>query len=118
MRIVWGALFIACVFIIWFFLKLPGYAHFADRPDLNGWFDGLASQKGLCCSFADGHPTDPDDIDTVNGHYRVRLDGEWVDVPDSALVLVPNRFGQPVVWPWKDSLGKWQIRCFMPGAGI
>jgi hypothetical protein len=26
---------------------------YANSP-LNSWFDGLASGKGLCCSFADG----------------------------------------------------------------
>lgn len=92
--------------------------HFADRPDLNKWFDSLSSKKGMCCSFADGLSLVPSDVDTDSGHYRVRLDGQWVDVPDGALVDVPNRYGEPIVWPFKDSVGNWQIRCFLPGAGI
>jgi hypothetical protein len=47
----------------------------------------------------------------------VRLAGQWVDVPDAALVTDPNKFGPAVVWPYKDEQGKTQIRCFMPGGG-
>ena len=35
-------------------LCIPALAHDANRPELNSWFDHLASGKGLCCSFADG----------------------------------------------------------------
>jgi hypothetical protein len=34
-------------------LCTPALAHDASRPELSGWFDHLASGKGLCCSFAD-----------------------------------------------------------------
>ena len=88
---------------------------FAASP-LRQWFDKLASGKGLCCSFADGVSVKDVDWDAQEGHYRVRLHGEWVDVPDAALVTEPNRFGPAVVWPYEEG-GKTQIRCFMPGAG-
>ena len=88
---------------------------FADSP-LKPWFERLASGKGLCCSFADGVSVKDVDWDAQEGHYRVRLRGEWVDVPDNALVTEPNRFGSAVVWPYEEA-GKTQIRCFMPGAG-
>ena len=39
------------------------------------------------------------DWDTQEGHYRVRIQGEWIVVPDAAVVT--------------DT----QIRCFIPGAG-
>jgi hypothetical protein len=32
-------------------LGTPALAHDASRPELNSWFDHLASGKGLCCSF-------------------------------------------------------------------
>jgi len=89
---------------------------FANSP-LKTWFDQLASGKGLCCSFADGVSVQDVDWDMQNGRYRVRLDGQWIVVPDVAVVTEPNRFGQAVVWPYKDSDGMTQIRCFMPGAG-
>jgi hypothetical protein len=47
----------------------------------------------------------------------VRLQGEWVIVPDAAVVTEPNRFGPAVVWPYLDASGATQIRCFLPGAG-
>ncbi len=89
---------------------------FADSP-LKPWFDRLASGKGLCCSFADGVKVENVDWDTQEGHYRVRLNGQWVLVPDAAVVTEPNRYGPAVVWPYKDSDGTTLIRCFMPGAG-
>lgn len=89
---------------------------YANEP-LHAWFDQLASSKGLCCSFADGVTIQDVDWDTRDGRYRVRLHGEWILVPDSALVTEPNRFGPAVVWPYMDADGVTQIRCFMPGAG-
>lgn len=88
---------------------------YANSP-LKGWFEGLASGKGLCCSFADGVSIKDVDWDTEGGHYRVRLYGEWIVVPDNAVVTEPNRFGLAVVWPFMDVSGVTQIRCFMPGA--
>jgi hypothetical protein len=40
-----------------------------------------------------------------NGHYRVRLDGEWVDVPDEAVITEPNRVGRTIAWPLRGYLG-------------
>jgi hypothetical protein len=88
---------------------------FANSP-LKQWFDKLASGKGLCCSFADGVSVKDVDWDSQEGRYRVRLHGEWIDVPDAALVTEPNRFGPAVVWPYEEG-GATRIRCFMPGAG-
>ena len=89
---------------------------FANSP-LKPWFDRLASGKGLCCSFADGFSVQDVDWDTQDGHYRVRIYGQWRVVPDDAVVTEPNRFGPAVVWPYNDRDGNTQIRCFMPGAG-
>jgi hypothetical protein len=96
---------------------------FVDSP-LKSWFDQLASGKGLCCSFIDGVSVEDVDWDT-NGlkdargqaTYRVRLHGEWINVPADSVVEEPNRFGPAVVWPYVDSSGVTQIRCFLPGAG-
>ena len=96
------------------------YAHddarFANSP-LKPWFDQLKSGNGLCCSFADGVTIEDVDWDVHQGHYRVRLHGAWVPVPDDAVVTEPNRYGRSVVWPYQDSGGVTRIRCFMPGAG-
>jgi hypothetical protein len=89
---------------------------FTDTP-LRQWFYQLESARGLCCSFADGVSIQDVDWDTRDGRYRVRLHGLWFVVPDAALVKEPNRFGPAVVWPYLDTNGATQIRCFLPGAG-
>jgi hypothetical protein len=92
--------------------------HYAQQdPAMHAWFDQLASGHGLCCSFADGRTIDEPDVDMDGSHYKVRIDGVWYVVPDDALITEPNRYGKAVVWPYVDSDGKTQIRCFMPGAG-
>jgi hypothetical protein len=89
---------------------------YAQNP-LKGWFDSLKSQRGMCCSFADGRTVTDADWEFRNNGYIVKVDGTWYDVPADALVEVPNKFGQAVVWPYTDSDNKVQIRCFLPGAG-
>jgi hypothetical protein len=89
---------------------------YANSP-LKQWFDRLASGRGLCCSFADGVSVEDVDWDSQDGRYRVRVQGQWIVVPDAALVTEPNRFGPAVVWPYLDANGAMQIRCFLPGAG-
>ena len=95
---------------------MPTRNEYAAAP-LKQWFDQLASGKGLCCSFADGVTVENVDWDTQNGRYRVRIQGQWLVVPDSAVVMEPNRFGSAVVWPYQDSDDVTQIRCFLPGPG-
>lgn len=90
---------------------------YADSP-LKSWFEGLRADgsKVPCCDIADGEKISDVDWTTKDGHYQVRLDGKWIDVPDAAVVTVPNKFGPAVVWPirYRDDIA---IRCFMPGAG-
>jgi hypothetical protein len=108
------------IILIFLLLWSPALAHDAGRPELDEWFNRLASGKGLCCSFADGFAVSDFDWESKDGHYRVRLDGEWVDVPDEALITEPNRAGRTMVWPYKAD--RWtdhphtEIRCFIPGS--
>jgi hypothetical protein len=69
------------------------------------WFDSLKFGKGPCCSDADGSVVADPDWESNGGHYRVRIDNEWVDVPDDAVITEPNRVGRTMVWPTKGSLG-------------
>jgi hypothetical protein len=85
------------------------------QSSLKPWFDSLKSGKGPCCSDADGFAVSDPDWESRNGHYLVRIDNEWIDVPDDAVITEPNRFGRTMVWPIKGSLGI-AIRCFMPGS--
>ena len=96
----------------WSVLFLPGFALTRDldgkylNSPLKQWFESLASRRGPCCSAADGQSIEDVDWDTKDGKYRVRLDGQWIEVPPDALVTVSNRFGLAVVWPYKDYEGK------------
>lgn len=87
---------------------------YANSP-LKPWFDHLASGKGLCCSFADGEAVADVDWETKDGHYRVRLEDRWIEVPDEAVITEPNRAGRTMVWPMHYD-GELSIRCFMPGS--
>lgn len=115
-------------FVLAFLLPTLARAHWTGPtdPTLHAWFDALASGKGLCCSFADGLALDAPDWGTeqvagADGKmqvvYWVVVDGKKIDVPPEAVVTVPNRFGEAVVWPFSDESGNVQIRCFMPGPG-
>jgi len=70
---------------------------------------------GLCSSFADGFAVSDVDWESKDGHYRVRLENNWIDVPDDALITEPNRAGRTMVWPMRFN-GEISIRCFMPGS--
>jgi hypothetical protein len=87
---------------------------YANSP-LKQWFDSLRSGKGPCCSDADGSAVLDVDWESKNGHYRVRIEGEWFDVPEDAVITEPNRVGRTMVWPIKG-WGGLTIRCFMPGS--
>lgn len=100
-------------------VSYPGHARdpdgrYANSP-LKQWFDSLRSGKGPCCSDADGSAVSDVDWESHEGHYRVRLDGQWLDVPDEAVITEPNRVGRTMVWPIRGYLGI-SIRCFMPGS--
>lgn len=86
-----------------------------SAPETRAWFERLRSGKGPCCSDADGSVVSDVDWETREGHYRVRVDGQWFDVPDDAVITEPNRIGRTMVWPIQGYLGL-TIRCFMPGS--
>jgi hypothetical protein len=88
---------------------------YANSP-LKGWFESLHSKGGgPCCADADGTALEEVDWDTKDGHYRVRLQGEWIDVPADTVITEPNRAGRTIVWPYYIN-GRVLIRCFMPGS--
>src|SRR5437879_7940652 len=108
----------------WFPLVLILFcsAAFARDPDsryaaspLKPWFDSLKSGKGPCCSDADGSAVSDVDWESKDGHYRVRIDGDWYDVPEDAVLTEPNRVGRTMVWPIRGYQGL-SIRCFIPGS--
>jgi hypothetical protein len=50
---------------------------YANSP-LKPWFDSLRSQKGFCCSEADGRETE---YDIRESKYWVPVNGAWTQVP-------------------------------------
>ena len=90
-------------------------AHDHEHPELNSWYESLHSGKGPCCDGSDATRVDDANWDTQNGHYRVRVDGEWIDVPNEAVVGGPNRAGRTMVWIYYID-GHPKARCFMPGS--
>ena len=99
----------------------PARAHDAEHPELDDWYRSLNSGKGPCCDgsdFDNGTAAHLAEIDweTRDGRYRVRIEGEWVDVPPEAVIDLPNRDGRALVWFFHVD-GHPRVRCFMPGAG-
>src|SRR5215471_9643522 len=76
------------------------HAHDYQHPELNSWYESLHSGKGPCCDGSDAKRVGDADWETKDGHYRVRIDGEWVDVPNDAVVPGPNLAGRTMVWPY------------------
>ena len=102
-------------------LSMPGHAHDHHHPELNDWYKSLRSGHGPCCDgsdLEDGSAAilDDPDVDNTSGHYRVRIEGEWIDVDDDAVLNVPNRDGRAIVWLYHID-GHPKVRCFLPGAG-
>lgn len=86
------------------------------NSSLKRWFESLRSKRGeQCCSDADGRALADVDWETKNGHYRVRIEEEWIDVPDETVITEPNRFGRAILWPFYLD-GRPTVRCFMPGS--
>ena len=88
---------------------------FANSP-LKPWFDRLASGNGLCCSFADAFSVQDVDWDTQDGHYRVRIHGQWYVVPDAAVVTEQTVSALPLCGPITTATAthKFAASCLVP----
>lgn len=96
------------------------FAHDHKRPELNNWYKGLSAGGVPCCDGSDAVRLSDVDWESKDGKYRVRIYGQWVDVPDSAVIKGPNLDGQTMVWPYpQNGMGgtvSYRVRCFMPGS--
>ena len=118
--LVFGIVAVVLVFLaIAFGLAAPARAHIDGRHDLDAWTNGLKNkQGGQCCdSFEAKTVEDPDYEGNPSGGYRVKLDGQWLNVPEDRVIQGPNKYGPALVWPYKDLSGEMHIRCFLPGSG-
>lgn len=117
-RVLWFfviALVVVCS--IAYVVVTKAFAHDHSRPSLDDWFGSLQSQYGTCCGGpkVDATTLDGPDWDSKDGKYRVRLEGQWIHVPDGAVLHQPNKDGRTLVWATKGYGGIITVRCFMPG---
>lgn len=62
--------------------------------EIREWIKTLADGKGLrCCAMAEGTVPDEFTWDIGANHYRVKVYGRWLDVPESAVVKGPTDLG-------------------------
>lgn len=105
------------VVILLILLVTPSRAHDHSRPGLKPWFESLRSRANTpCCDGSDATRLDDVDWESRDGRYRVRLSGQWMDVPEDAVIDGPNRAGPAMVWPFFQMGVPIGVRCFMPGA--
>lgn len=81
------------------------------------WIEHLSDRSGYrCCDTADAAV--PDAWKIGQKHYRVKIYGMWLIVPDAAVVKGRNRLGHAMVW--LENTGdaveaSLAVRCFLPG---
>ncbi len=124
--------------------------HMNDHPELDNWMSGLKipGSSATCCSSIDGSTLAAEDYFSLDearpedvakcrlttyrmpgqqekNSYCVHLFDQWWLVPERAVLLEPNKYGQAIVWGswgWEtvDGVSRKTVsffRCFMPGAG-
>jgi hypothetical protein len=86
------------------------------NPDLRARFNALKSGKGRAVPTPTAARSATPIGRAATTTTRVRIDGEWVNVPDEAVITEPIRVGRTTVWPIRDGVDGLYIRCFMPGS--
>lgn len=102
--------FLTAIFLALLFAAAMQFA--AKGQDLRQWFDSLKNQRGeQCCFNFDGTSVDDLGWKIERGKYHVWYNGAWNEIPDDAVVTVPNRLGRAHIWMRSDGT----VRCFIPG---
>jgi hypothetical protein len=85
-------------------------------PDIRAWFKGVMAPNGVpCCDIADGHLTD---YDFREGRYWVPIEGQWMAIPERAIIRDRgNPVGHAVVW-YAHHRGSIIISCFVPADSV
>jgi hypothetical protein len=85
-------------------------------PDIRAWFKGVIAPNGVpCCDISDGHRTE---YDVREGGYWVPIEGEWMKVPERAIIRDRgNPVGEAVVW-YVRHRGSIVISCFVPADAV
>jgi len=88
-----------------------------DVPaDIRAWFKSVMAPNGVpCCDISDGHRTE---YDVREGIYWVPIEGQWMAVPERAIIRDRgNPVGQAVVW-YVHHRGAIIISCFVPADAV
>ena len=82
-------------------------------PDIRAWFKSVMAPNGVpCCDISDGHRTE---YDVRNGAYWVPIEGQWMAVPDRAVIRDRgNPVGEAVVW-YVHHRGRYHHQLFCAG---
>lgn len=85
-------------------------------PDIRAWFKSVIAPNGVpCCDVSDGHRTE---YDVRGGAYWVPIEGQWMEVPERAIIRDRgNPVGQAVVW-YVHHRGAVIISCFVPADAV
>ena len=85
-------------------------------PDIRAWFKSVMAPNGVpCCDISDGHRTE---YDVRGGSYWVPIEGQWMLVPERAVIRDRgNPVGQAVVW-YVHHRGEIIISCFVPADAV
>jgi hypothetical protein len=85
-------------------------------PDIRAWFKSVMAPNGVpCCDISDGHRTA---YDFHDGSYWVPIEGQWMAVPERAIIRDHgNPIGEAVVW-YVHHRGSIIISCFVPADAV
>jgi hypothetical protein len=85
-------------------------------PDIRAWFKSVMAPNGVpCCDISDGHRTS---YDVRQGAYWVPIEGQWMAVPERAVIRDRgNPVGEAVVW-YVHHRGSIIISCFVPADAV
>ena len=85
-------------------------------PDIRAWFKSVIAPNGVpCCDELDGHRTT---YDVRAGAYWVPIEGQWMQVPERAVIRDQgNPIGEAVVW-YVHHRGSIIISCFVPADAV
>ena len=84
--------------------------------DIRAWFKSVIAPNGVpCCDISDGHRTT---YDVRAGAYWVPIEGQWMAVPERAVIRDQgNPIGEAVVW-YVHHRGSIIISCFVPADAV
>lgn len=103
-------------------------AHIMGHPEFDSWL--MAQQRpndigGRCCDKSDAYLLDDEDVRIRDGQYQARLNGTWVEFPNTGkgkpgntvFGFMANPTGGYVAWATRTGDGTYYPLCFAEGTG-